>query len=289
MPTHRHLTAPLVLIALLAALAVPAVYSTAYAQDSNPNPAIMICVTGAGCWHSDISGELSSEQTTTLIGENDSTGNNVVCTVDAGCEWTALEPNDLDLAYEGDGEADGEKQPAPELPDDSDKMFPALDVEDATVTPVEGTWVAYNLAGAMVCPGVMTFDIPASPPQTGQLIVEDDGAVLTLESNDPELGVVPMMRTQDGVYHGTLEMEVEGQTLTINYDEMFVEPTMAVGMIHGEMTAQGYECTILRPFYTTIEGLELLERPVEDENVPDESMDDMEDTEDDTEDDVSSD
>ncbi len=263
------------LVLLLAALLMP-VGGTVRAQDDNPNPAIVLCVTGAGCWHSEKSGEITGDQMAELLGENETGGNTVLCTVSDGCQWSAPDPDDLDLLFEGDGEADGDKQPAPDLPDDadSDLIFPELDVEDARIVPVAGTWTGYNLAGAMVCPGVMTLEIPASPPQSSDLIVVDGGVTLTLESNDPELGVVPMRRVQDGVYHGVLEMTVDGQTMTIDYDEVFVAPTLAFGMIHGEMTAQGMTCTFNRPFYTIVEGLELLEAPVEDDASKDDSTED---------------
>lgn len=251
---------------LLAALLLP-VGGTVRAQDDNPNPAIMLCVSEAGCWHSEKSGELTTGQLTHLIGENDTGGNTVVCTLSDGCQWSAPDPNDLDLVFGGDGEADGEKQPAPDQPEaqEGDPIFSVLEVEDSELVPVEGTWTSYNLAGAMVCPGVMTLDIPASPPESGELIVVDEGAWLTLESANPELAVVDMLRVQDGVYHAEIEMEFEGNTLTMQFNEVFVAPTLAFGMIHGEITAQGMECTIRRPFYTIVEGLDLLEAPVEGE------------------------
>ncbi len=49
---------------------------------------------------------------------------------------------------------------------------------------------------------------------------------------------------------------------------------MAFGMISWEMSQQGYECTVRRPFYTTIEGLDLLDEPLpEDMDTSEEEID----------------
>lgn len=259
---RRHLTPLAVLTLLLVALVAPLGSSSSYAQDDNPNPAILICVTDAGCWHSDKSGEVTGEQMGALLGDEDPHGENtVICTTTEGCQWSALDPDEAELTFSGDEDGpDGEKQPAPDMDQqDSDQLFPPTEVEEPSIMPVEGSWTAYNLAGVMTCPGAMTLDIPASDPLTGELLVSEDGSELTAESLDPELATVSMIRVGDGVYHATIELSADGGTMTLNFDEVFVANTLAFGMIHGQIEQQGMECTITRPFYTIVEGLELLE------------------------------
>lgn len=263
MQRTRHLTLILIVLTLTAPL-----NGFALAQDSgdNPNPAIVICTQGAGCFHSDKSGEVSTGQMTELLGENDTGGGTVLCTPSDGCQWSAVGPEDLDLVFGGDGENIGEKNPAPELPEgsDSDSLFVEIEIGDDPIVPVAGTWNAYHSAGVMDC-GVIAIDIPESPPQPGALIVVDDGATLTLESSDPEMGVVPMQRVQNGVYHGTFEVSTDEGVMTLDYNEVFVAETLAFGMISGELTSQGMECVLSRPFYAVVDGLELLDAPLSDE------------------------
>lgn len=256
---RRTLSLVLLAMTLIAPLAVPA-----QAQDDNPNPAIVICLQGSGCFHSDKSGEVTTEQMTSLLGDNETGGDTVVCTTSEGCQWSAVGPEDLDLTFGGDGELDGEKKPAPEAPADSDSLFVEIEIGDDPLVPVAGTWITYHSVGVMDC-SVIAIDIPANPPEPGTLIVEDDGAVLTLDSSDPETSIVPMIRVQNGVYHGIFEVSTEEGVMTINYNEVFVAPTMAFGMLSGEMTSQGMECVLSRPFFTILEGLDLLDAPLPDD------------------------
>lgn len=251
---------------LLLSVTLIAPLGPAQAQDDNPNPAIMICMQEAGCIHSEKSGELTTEQMTHLLGANETGGDTVVCTFSDGCQWSAVGPEDLDLAFGGDGKLDSEKKPALDLPagSDSDSLFGEIEIGENPIVPVGGTWVAYHFPGVMDC-SVIAIDIPASPPEPGELIVVDDGATLTLESSDPEMGIVPMQRVQNGVYHGIFEVSTEEGVMTINYDEVFVAPTLAFGMISGNITSQGMECKLSRPFFTISEGLELLDAPLPDD------------------------
>lgn len=273
---HRtRLLAPvLILIVLITPLS-----GTTLAQDGseNPNPDIMICITGTGCWHSEKSGEITTEQMSNLIGENETGNNTVACTLSDGCQWSGLGPEDLDVVYGGDAQSIGDKKPAPEQPANSEYLFPDLDIGDDPIIPQDGSWIAYHLAGVMDC-GVMKIDIPAGQPQPGMLIVEDNGATLTAETNDPEMEIVPMHRVQNGVYVANLEIETEDGTMILYYDEVFIAATMAIGLIHGEMNSQGVECVITRPFFTVVDGLEHFESKTgeEDEDTEDLESEDTE-------------
>ncbi|NDJ77275.1 MAG: hypothetical protein GYB65_13555 [Chloroflexi bacterium] len=279
------------LITMLLAVFVP-VFSVV-AQDGGDGPALVFCESGSGCAYSPISGELSNDDVSLVLGEEDPYGNDVVvCDVAGGCQWANLDPEDLDLVNGGDGEVnspeidfddEADANEDDEIIFDEDEVEPIEDDEmifdedeveaydtealifdideitATTVTPKSGNWTAYHLPGAMVC-DVITIDIPASPPQSGTVSVSEDGSTLTLESLDAEVGSVPMVRVAGGYYHG--ELTIEG--ITLNYEEFFLDDGYALGLIHATFTQEGVNCQITRRFWTVYDGEDLVEDPGED-------------------------
>jgi len=262
--------------------------------DGGANPKIVFCEMGDGCRYSPASGDFSPEDVELLFGEPDPHGKNTaVCIDSGGCQWSAVTPEDLDLSYGGDGE------PMREMVFDEDEVDPVTDDDDAmifeedevdpvdlgslnipfqdwdklavNVVPKPGAWTSTHLAGAMVCPGVMTLDIPASGPESGTMEVSDDGATLTAVGLDPDTASVPMQRVAPGAYHGELTVTADGQAMTVNFETVFLDDGFAIGLIHADVTAQGVECRIERRFWTIFDGEDLVPSP--DDAGPDDTPD----------------
>jgi len=261
------------LLVVLVLVMLPLVPARAQDGGGPDNPQLVFCEAG-GCTFSEISGELSYEDTSLVLGEEDPHGNNViVCQSGMGCQWSAVSPEDLDLVNGGDGIVEGEPMifdedevdaiDSDEMIFDEDEVdaidpdeyiFDLSDMQPTNVVPVPGAWMAYHLAGAMVCPGVMTIDIPAGDPQSGTLTVSEDGRTLDLENLDPEATSVPMQRVVPGIYHGELTGTVEGNSVTLNFDEVFITEEFGIGLIHAEIAAQGIECRLERRFWVEYTG-----------------------------------
>ncbi len=263
--------------ALLGAAARP---GPASAQGDSTYPSIVICSAGVGCFHSEQSGQFTSaEMEHTLGEENPGDSDTIVCTGADGCQWSVPDPNDLDLLYGGDGEADGEKAdpPADDGTESADSVFPVRDLPDEPMIPVEGNWTSFHNAGAMVCSTGMRIDVPAGDARSGNLVVADNGGQLTLEDFDPETGTQTMTRLQNGVYHAAMVFEQDGQQMDLTFDLVFAAQTLGFGVIKGYITAQGFECEITRTFWTVSDAiLELEQMNQEDDTqevVPDEDLD----------------
>jgi hypothetical protein len=256
--------------------------AAALAQDDGATPPQLVLCADGGCRYSPVSGELTTQDMTIVLGEADPYGNNVVaCTDSDGCQWSAATPQDLDLVYGGDGDlgegmvfTEDEVEPIEGMIFDEDEVdsftidnetiremiFELHETSQVIITPKSGIWTATHLAGQIVCPGVMTMAIPAGDVQSGNIVVAEDGSTLTAEGLDPELTDVPMRRVTGSAFYGAVTMAVPEQgDVTLHFVEFFLDDGFALGYIYADVVTQGFACNIERYFWTIFEGESLLE------------------------------
>ncbi|MEM9954580.1 MAG: hypothetical protein AAF846_23425 [Chloroflexota bacterium] len=70
---------------------------------NNPLPEIIFCIDGVGCERSEIPPDMTEDDIDIFVGPKPDDSDTIVCTV-GGCQWTPLEPNDLDTIMGGDGD-----------------------------------------------------------------------------------------------------------------------------------------------------------------------------------------
>lgn len=251
-----------IVAAMLVGLAgIPAVQ----AQDDGPdyNYDILNCRNGDGCSYEQPGRGLPKARMEQLVGEEDESGNGLLVCTSNGCSWSEINMSEVDLIHGGDGEPEGAMyfHESEVEPIDVDEVglgegfiFDESDVTGTNIVPRDGQWTTYHEAGQMVCPGGITLEIPAGDVTTGTLSVLDDGAMLHGEDLDPETDELDMPRRMKGVYGAELTLTVEGGTMIMYWEQIFVSETMAIGLIHGQFEQQGMTCTVMRPFHAMHEG-----------------------------------
>lgn len=262
--------------ALFLLIGIQMALPTVQAQDGGPAFEILNCVDGQGCSYDTPADEVTKSDIELTLGEEDTSGNGLlVCAEAGGCTWAEASMEDIDLLYGGDGEPEGtmifdDDEVDPVEDDDEDVMefdedevdpvedaelgqgfiFDESDAAQTNIVPRDGQWTTYHQAGQMVCPGAMTLDIPAGDVTTGTLTVLDGGSSLHGEDLDPETAELDMQRRLDGVYGAELTLNIEGGTMHMYWEQVFVSDTFAVGLIHGQFEQQGMTCIVRRPFYS---------------------------------------
>ena len=246
------------------------------AQDSDtpvdPYPSLLLCSDGQGCRHSPISGEMSFEELSIVLGEPEVDGvpRNVVCS-ESGCSWSVLEDGEADLAFGGDGEPDGsrtmtfdedEVDTEPEGFDFTEDEVEGFDFTDEEfgarhVTPLSGSWTTLHFAGTMDCPGAFSMEIPASDAETATIQVSADGYSFTATDLDPEAPEVTMQISGWGQYHADFTVPTPEGDVVLNFDIVFPDPALAFGMISSDIESQGITCMIRRGFAVFHESLDL--------------------------------
>lgn len=247
-----------------------------FAQDSDapidPYPSLLLCADGQGCRHSPISGELSYEELTIVLGEPEVEGvpRNVVCT-DDGCNWSVLEDGDVDIVFGGDGTPDGTKamvfdeddiDSEPEGFDFTEDEVEGFDFTDEElgarhVTPLSGSWTSVHFAGSIDCPGAFSMEIPAGDVETATIQVSADGRSFVALDLDPETPEITMNISGWGQYHADYTVSTPEGDMVLNFDIVFADPGLGFGMISSDITTQGFACTVRRGFAVFYEGLNL--------------------------------
>ena len=249
------------------------------AQDSDapdPYPSLLLCEDGQGCRHSPISGELSYEELTIVLGEPEVEGvpRNVVCT-DDGCNWSVLEDGDVDIVFGGDGTPEGTKAMVFDE-DDIDSESEGFDfTEDEVegfdftegelgarhVTPLSGSWTSIHFDGTIDCPGAFSMAIPGGDIETATIQVSADGRSFVALDLDPETPEITMRISGWGQYHADYTVSTPEGDMVLNFDIMFVDSGLGVGMISSDITTQGFACTVRRGFAVFHESLDLFPDP----------------------------
>lgn len=265
-------------------------FSAVQAQDTpvvDRYPSILLCEDGQGCRHSPISGALSYDDARLALGEPPIDGARALICTEGGCDWASVSDQDIDLVFGGDGTPDGmkamtfdEDEVEPEGFDFSEEEaqdeaeefdFSEDEVEDGPrgfdfsedelgvhdVVPKAGSWTAVHEAATLNCPGVFSMDIPAGDPQDATITVAEDGSSFSATDLDPDTPQMDMQRVRPGYYHAELPIETGEGSMVLKYDVGFFDPALAVGTITGEMTTQGYDCTIERGVLIVHESLDL--------------------------------
>lgn len=116
--------------------------------------------------------------------------------------------------------------------------------------PKPGPWSVTHYAGKMDC-GLMSLDIPASPPESGVLEVLDGGQTVIGTGLEDAQGVAITMNAEpmiNGRYTGSFQGMEEGVPVTINYFWQVVTDEHIVGFLTASVTAEGVTCSIYRSF-----------------------------------------
>lgn len=258
--------------------------TTAQSTQPDPYPTILLCEEGAGCRHSPISGDLSYLDATLALGEPDVEDARVIFCSESGCDWGSISDEDIDLVFGGDGVPDGSKVMRFEESDTEPEGFDFTEdeaepegfdfTEDETEpegfdftedelgvrnpVPLSGSWTAIHEAGTLDCPDVFSMDIPAGDEQNATITVAEDGSSFSALDLDPETPQMDMQRVSPGYYHAEMPIDTPEGSMVLMFDVGFFDPGLAVGMITGEMTTQGYNCTVKRGMLIIHESLDLL-------------------------------
>jgi hypothetical protein len=122
--------------------------------------------------------------------------------------------------------------------------------------PKAGPWTVTNLSGQMDC-GATSLAIPASPPESGSIDVQDGGRTLVGTSlQDDQTAPVVMTADADlvGRYTGAFDGMEQGVPVTINYVWQVVTDEYIVGYLTSSFTAQGVTCEVYRPYELRYSG-----------------------------------
>lgn len=268
----RHLFAITMAVGGLATL-VGAPAMAASGDDPHRYPSALLCESGRGCKHSPLSGMEQRWFWETLLGTEAPESNTVVCIGDGGCSWSALDDEEADISFGGDGAPDGQRGMV--FDEDEGMVFgedegmvvespgtqrPMVFTEDEVastidVTPMSGRWTSTHAAGVMDC-GVMRLDIPAGDTGTGEMIVADDGASFVTSELSADTETLEMFHVSGGVYHADITVTADGREMVLNFDVVFVDPGLGQGLIWAEFADSGVTCRIDRPFVTIHEQIE---------------------------------
>ncbi len=248
------------ILLVLGMLFVPAALAQE-GQDSPP-PDIVMC-SATECRYSPVSGILSYDDLELVLGKADEYGTNLVVCDASGCQWSAVTLEELEFVLDQEIQ-DAEQE---EMVFDEDEVDPittdekpdVIELEDqelnfTSVVPLPGTWVTYHDPSVMECSMGMTIDVPGSGPDVATLSVSEDGSTLTGLDLDPETANMDMLRTPDGHYRSEMEFSQDGGTMTLVFELFFLDEALGFGFIDGQIEQQGYSCSILRSFVTTLEG-----------------------------------
>lgn len=253
-----------VMLLVLGMLLVPAALSgpATLAQEGkdSPPPDIVMC-SATECRYSPVSGILSYDDLELVLGKADEDGTNLVVCDASGCQWSAVTLEELEFVL-GEEVQDAEQE---EMVFDEDEVDPILsgtdviELEDqelnfTSVVPLPGTWVTYHDPSVMECSMGMTIDVQGSGPDTMTISVSEDGSTLTGVDLDPETANMDMLRTPDGHYRSEIELSEDGGTMTLVFELFFLDEALGFGFIDGQIEQQGYSCSMLRSFMTTLEG-----------------------------------
>lgn len=271
----------LLFVLALAAGTVSAQDEAATEPESLSVPIILGCEMGSGCIQWETAGQVTAETIYATLGE-DPYGHNTVVVTDGGdLQWSAVNPEGLNLNYGGDDDFTVTEPVDFDFTDEdfADEEDP-VDLQDVLdfpagtrVVPAEGIWEGINYASEMVCPG-MTFDVPESPLQIGEVVVSEDGDTYSGTGLGEGEGTVDLVRRhpQDNLFVGELEFsDPDGGVVTLEYEVMFTTPWIAFGLITGELSGGGMTCDIERTFWAAHQDLDFFQPiPVEEPDEGDE-------------------
>lgn len=147
-----------------------------------------------------------------------------------------------------------------ENPDDTLDDFPLpedLPPGAGTFTsPKPGPWSVTHFTGQMNC-GSFNLSIPASPPETGILDVQDGGQTVIGTGLQDAQGVSIVMNTNpsiNGRYTGSFQGMEQGVPVTIHYFWQLVTDEYIIGFLTASATSEGVSCKIYRSYEMAYSG-----------------------------------
>jgi hypothetical protein len=122
--------------------------------------------------------------------------------------------------------------------------------------PKAGPWSVTHFNGQMNC-GQFSLAIPASPPESGTLEVQDNGMTIIGSGLQDAQGVAVTMQADAdirGRYTGSFQGQEQGVPVTINYFWQVVTDEYIVGYLTASVTSEGVTCTVYRPYELVYSG-----------------------------------
>lgn len=119
-----------------------------------------------------------------------------------------------------------------------------------------GPWSVIQLTGQMNC-GSFSLSIPANPPETSILDVQDGGQTIIGSGLLEVQGVSIVMNANpsiNGRYTGSFQGMEQGVPITINYVWQVVTDEYIVGLLTATATSEGVCCTVYRSFEMDLNG-----------------------------------
>lgn len=260
----QRLRAITIAAGVLAALAGQPAGATS-GDDHRQYPSALLCETGNGCRHSPISGMEQRSFWDALLGTEAPGSTTVICSTETGCTWAELSDADADLLFGGDGTPEGQRgmvfgEDEGMVIERPGTLAPIVFTDDEvaaviTVTPMSGRWTSNHANGVMDC-GIMRLDIPAGDVEVGEMAVLDDGARLVATGMSADTETLELHHISGGSYHDDITVTADGAEMVLNFDLVFVDPGMGQGLIWAEISEQGIDCRIERPFMLLHESVD---------------------------------
>lgn len=117
------------------------------------------------------------------------------------------------------------------------------------ICPNQGAWKVANLAGQMVCTGVMSMTMPLKASrETGNITASNSCQTLTASGLSEDEATITFHRTASCDYQGTVGGSHEGIPMEIDFSLNVADERNMSGKLHSVVSQQGMTCTMSRDY-----------------------------------------